>query len=173
ISNAAIHFAISGGPISVTNSINFIIGAPPGQFTQGNLAAIQVDTASGNSTFSVIEVKPSAAGQTRPVNINPISATGANALRMTASGGAGHLALSDDGTFLVFGAFDDGSSATADETFNLNRAVGTLNYTNKFTKTAKYISNSLGGSAIRAACSPDNTDFLVDDKGGLYVYGSQ
>ena len=168
ISNAAIHFAISGGPISATNSISFVIGAPPSQFTQGNLAAIQVDTTGGNSTFSVIEIKPSAAGQTKPVNINPITATGTNALRM-GGGGAGHLALSDDATFLVFGAFDDGSSATVDETFNLNRAVGTLNYTNKFTKAGKYVSNSLGGSAVRAACSPDSVNFLIDDKGGLYV----
>ena len=171
VSNAAIHFAISGGPISATNSTSFTIGAPPSQFTQGNLAAIQVDTTAANSTFSVIEIKPSAAGQTKPVNINPITATGTNALRM-GGGGAGHLALSDDGTFLVFGAFDDGSSATVDETFNLNRAVGTLDYTNKFTKTGKYVSNSLGGSAVRAACSPDNVDFLIDDKGGLYVYNS-
>ena len=168
ISNAAIHFAISGGPISATNSTSFKIGAPPHLFTQGNLAAIQIDTTAANSTFSVIEIKPSAAGQTIPVNINPITATGPNALRM-GGGGAGHLALSDDGTFLVFGAFDDGSSATVDETFNLNRAVGTLDYTNKFTKTGKYVSNSLGGSAVRAACSPNSVDFLIDDKGGLYV----
>ena len=171
VSGAAIHFAIANGIISATNSTSFTIGVPPSQFTQGNLAAIQVDTTSVNSTFSVIEIKPSAAGQTNPVNINPITATGTNALRM-GGGGAGHLALSDDGTFLVFGAFDDGSSATVDETFNLNRAVGTMNYTNKFTKTGKYVSNSLGGSAVRAACSPDNVDFLIDDKGGLYVYNS-
>ena len=170
VSNAAIHFAIAGGPIPATNSTGFVIGAPPGQFTQGNLAAIQVDTAAGNSTFSVIEIKPAAVGQTKPVNINPITATGTNALRLTASGGAGHLALSDDGTFLVFGAFDDGSSVTVDQTFNLNRAVGTMDYTNKFTKTGKYVSNSLGGSAVRAACSPDSMNFLIDDKGGLYVY---
>ncbi|HXI73243.1 MAG TPA: DUF1533 domain-containing protein [Verrucomicrobiae bacterium] len=171
ISNAAIHFAISGGIISATNSTSFIIGAPPSQFTQGNLAAIQVDTTAANSTFSVIEIKPSVQGQTTPVSINPITATGTNALRM-GGGGAGHMALSDDGTFLVFGAFDDGSSATADETFNLNRAVGTLDYTNKFTKAGKYVSNSLGGSAVRAACSPDSVNFLIDDKGGLYVYDS-
>jgi hypothetical protein len=171
ISNAVIHFAIANGIISATNSASFTIGAPPSQFTQGNLAAIQFDTTAANSTFSVIEIKPSAAGQTTPVNINPITATGTNALRM-GGGGAGHLALSDDGTFLVFGAFADGSSATVDETFNLNRAVGTLNYTNKFTKTGKYVSNSLGGSAVRAACSPNNVDFLIDDKGGLYVYNS-
>ncbi len=170
IANAAIHFAIAGGPISATNSISFAIGAPPSKFTQGNLAAIQIDTTAANSTFSVIEIKPSAAGQTTPVNLNPITATGTNALRLTTAGGAGHMSLSDDGTFLVFGAFDDGSSATVDETFNLNRAVGTLDYTNKFTKTGKYISNSLGGSAVRAACSPNSVDFLIDDKGGLYVY---
>ncbi len=178
VSNAAITFTVTGYTNSANhttttniNSTSFVIGAPPGQFTQGNLAAIQVDTTGANSTFSVIEIKPSAAGQTKPVNINPITATGTNALRM-GGGGAGHLALSDDGTFLVFGAFDDGSSATADETFNLNRAVGTLNYTNKFTKTGKFVSNSLGGSAVRAACSPDNYDFLIDDKGGLFVYDS-
>jgi hypothetical protein len=93
-------------------------------------------------------------------------------LRISTGGGTGHLALSDDGTFLVFGAFDDGSSATPDETFNLNRAVGTLNYTNKFLKTGKYVSTSLGGSANRSSCSPDNVNFLIDDKGGLYVYNS-
>jgi len=172
VSNAAIHFAISGGPIAATNSISFVIGAPPSLFTEGNLAAIQVDMPSNNSTFSVVEILPSAAGQTKPVNINPITATGTNALRMSVAGGVGHMALSDDGTYLVFGAFDDGSSATPDETFNLNRAVGTMNYTNKLTKTGKYVSNSLGGSAVRAACSPDSVNFLIDDKGGLYVYNS-
>ena len=178
ISNAVITFTVTGytnsaNHTTTTNvySSSFVIGAPPSQFTQGNLAAIQADWTGGNSTFSVVEIQPSAAGQTKPVNINPITATGTNALRM-GGGGAGHLALSDDGTFLVFGAFDDGSSATLDETFNLNRAVGTMNYTNKFTKTGKYVSNSLGGSAVRAACSPDNFDFLIDDKGGLYVFNS-
>jgi len=179
ISNAAITFTVTGYTNSANqttttniNSTSFVIGAPPTQFTQGNLAAIQVDTTAANSTFDVIEIKPSAANQTKPVNIIPITATGTNALRMTTSSGAGHLSLSDDGTFLVFGAFDDGSSATPDETFNLNRAVGTMNYTNLFTKTGKFISNSLGGSAVRAACSPDNYDFLIDDKGGLFVYDS-
>jgi hypothetical protein len=169
VSNAVIHFAIANGIISATNSSSFVIGASPTQFTQGNLAVLQVDTTAANSTFSILEVKPSALGQTVAVNVNPITATGTNALRMTSSGGAGHMALSDDGTFLVYGAFDDGSSATPDETFNLNRAVGTMNYTNQATKTAKYVSSSFGGSAVRAACSPDSMNYLIDDKGGLYV----
>ena len=179
VSNAVILFTVTGFTNSATQgtttnilSSSFVIGAPPTPFTQGNLAAIQVDSTLANSTFSVVEIKPSAAGQTKPVNINPITATGTNALRLTTSSGSGHLALSDDGTFLVFGAFDDNSSATPDETFNLNRAVGTLNSTNGYVKSGKFVSNSLGGSAVRAACSPDNFDFLIDDKGGLYVYDS-
>jgi Heme-binding protein Shr-like, Hb-interacting domain len=169
ITNAAITFTVANGPITVTNSTNFIIGAPATPFIQGNLAAIQIDTTGNNTTFSIVEIKPSAAGQTLPVNITPITATGTNALRLSGSGSCGHLSLSDDGTFLVFAAFDDGSSATPDETFNLNRAVGIMNYTNLFTKTVKYVSDSFGGSQARSACSPDDIDFLICDKGGLYV----
>jgi hypothetical protein len=179
VTGAAIHFTVAGYTNSanlstITNiySTSFTIGAPPVPFTPGNLAVIQIDTVSNNTTLSVIEVKPSAAGQTNPVNIVPISATGTNALRLSSAGSCGKLALSDDGTFLVFDAFQDGSSATPDETFNLNRAVGTLNYTNGFASPVSYVSTSYGGSQARAACSPDNTDFLICDKGGLYVGNS-
>ena len=176
VTGAAIHFTVTGYTNSAdqsttTNfySTTFNIAAPPVPFTPGNLAAIQIDTLGNNTTFSMIELQPSTAGQTNPVNIVPISATGTNALRLSSSGSCGHLALSDDGTFLVFDAFQDGSSATPDETFNLNRAVGTLNYTNKFTSPVSYVSESYGGSQARAACSPDNQNFIIDDKGGLYV----
>ncbi|MGO8766626.1 MAG: hemoblobin-interacting domain-containing protein [Limisphaerales bacterium] len=171
VTNAAILFTITGYTNAATliYSTNFTIGTPPVPFTQGNLAAIQIDTLGNNTTFSVIELQPSTAGQTVPVNIIPISATGTNALRLSSAGSCGKLALSDDGTFLVFDAFQDGSSATPDETFNLNRAVGTLNYTNEFTSPVSYVSTSFGGSQARAACSPDNMNFLIDDKGGLYV----
>ena len=176
VTGAAINFTVTGYTNSATlgtttnfYSTSFNIGAPPVSFTPGNLAAIQIDTLGNNTTFSIIELRPSAAGQTKPVNLVPISATGTNALRLSSSGSCGHLALSDDGTFLCFAAFADGSSATPDETFNLNRAVGTLNYTNKFTSPVSYVSTSYGGSQARAACSPDNQHFIIDDKGGLYV----
>ena len=169
ISNAAITFAVTSGPITVTNSTSFIIGAPPVPFTPGNLAVIQSDISGANSTLSIIEVKPSTAGQTSPVNIIPITATGTNALRMVNSGSGGHLALSDDGTKLVFAGYADDNSATLDETFNLNRGVGTLDYTNAYVLQAKYVSSSYGGSQARAACSPDNSHYLIDDKGGLYI----
>ena len=176
VTGAAIQFNVTGYTNTATHgtttnfySTSFNIGAPPVPFTPGNLAVIQIDTLSNNTTFSVIELKPSAAGQTNPVNIIPISATGTNALRLASAGSCGKLALSDDGTFLVFDAFQDGSSATPDETFNLNRAVGTLNYTNKFSSPVGYVSTSYGGSQARAACSPDNQNFIICDKGGLYV----
>ncbi|HEY5296587.1 MAG TPA: DUF1533 domain-containing protein [Verrucomicrobiae bacterium] len=176
VAGATVQFTIqnytnsaTSGTITNFYSTSFNIGAPPVPFTPGNLAAIQIDTLGNNTTFSIIELQPSTLGQTNPVNIVPISATGTNALRFSPSGSCGHLALSDDGTFLVFDAFQDGSSATPDETFNLNRAVGTLNYTNKFTSPVSYVSTSFGGSQARAACSPDNQNFIIDDKGGLYV----
>ncbi|HEU6448355.1 MAG TPA: hemoblobin-interacting domain-containing protein [Verrucomicrobiae bacterium] len=176
VNGAAIQFNVVGytnaatlGTTTNFYSTTFDIGAPPVPFTPGNLAVLQMDTLSNNTTFSIIELSPSTIGQTNAINIVPISATGTNALRMSPSGSCGHLALSDDGTFLVFDAFQDGSSATPDETFNLNRAVGTLNYTNKFTSPVSYESTSFGGSQARAACSPDNNNFVIDDKGGLYV----
>ncbi|HTB83547.1 MAG TPA: DUF1533 domain-containing protein [Candidatus Sulfotelmatobacter sp.] len=176
VKGAAIQFTIynytntSTHTTTFTNfSSTFTIGAPPVQFTLGNLAVIQIDTIAANSTFSIVEVKPSVAGQTAPVNIVPVTATGSNALRFATSGSMGKLALSDDGTFLVFNAFKDGNSATPDETFNLNRAVGIISNNLAFNSPISYVSTSFGGSQPRSACSPDNVHFLINDKGGLYV----
>ena len=170
VSNAFIMFTVNGyPPVTVTNSAAFTIGAPPVPFTPGNLAVLQIDTLNNNTTFSIIEVNPSKAGQTAPVNIVPISATGTNALRQSSAGSTGRLALSDDGTLLCFAAFADDSAATPDETFNLNRAAASLNYTNKLSIGLNYTSISLGGSQARAACVlDDDQNWIVDDKGGLY-----
>jgi hypothetical protein len=170
ISNAVITFSVTGYPgVTVTNSVAFTIGVPPVPFTPGNLAVLQIDTLGNNTTFSIIEVNPSLAGQTVPVNIVPISATGTNALRQSSSGSIGRLALSDDGTLLGFAAFVDDSAATPDETFNLNRASASLNWSNQLTMGLSYTSISLGGSEARAACIlDDDQTWIVDDKGGLY-----
>ncbi|HEY1661773.1 MAG TPA: DUF1533 domain-containing protein [Verrucomicrobiae bacterium] len=179
VSNAVIQFTVTGytnalAHTTTTNiySTSFVIGPPPAPFTQGNLAAIQIDTLGNNTTFSIIELHPSAANQTAPLNVVPISATGTNALRFSSAGSCGKLALSDNGTFIVFNAFQDNNSATPDETFNLNRAVGTLDSGLGFASPVSYVSTSLGGSQARSACSPDNKNFLIDDKGGLYVNGA-
>ncbi len=169
LSGAAITFTITGyTPLTVTNSAAFNIGAAPGNFTQGNLAVLQLDKSANNTTFSIIEIKPSAAGQTNAVNINPVSATGANALRLASSATCGKMSLSDDGTLLCFAAFADGSSATADETLILNRAAVGMNYTNLLNIGFSYTSTSLGGSQARSCTTLDNYNWIVDDKGGLY-----
>ncbi|MGH7972850.1 MAG: DUF1533 domain-containing protein, partial [Limisphaerales bacterium] len=170
VSNAAITFAVTGyPPITVTNSSLFNIGPPPANFTPGNLAVLQLDQVANNTTFSIIELKPSTAGQATPVNIVPISATGTNALRQVFSGSCGKLSLSDDGTLICFAAFLDDSAATHDETLNLNRAAAGLNYSNQLTIGATYVSTSLGGSQARSCTALENNlTWIVDDKGGLY-----
>jgi hypothetical protein len=170
VSGAYLSFTVVGyGATFNTNSATFTIGAPPVPFTPGNLAVFQVDTTANNTTFSIIEVSPSTAGQTVPVNVVPITATGTNALRQSAGGSTGRLALSDDGTLVCFGAFADGSAATPDETLNLNRVAATVNSTNLVTILGTYTSISLGGSEARAACIlDDDTTWIAVDKGGLY-----
>jgi hypothetical protein len=171
---AAITFTVSGyAPLTVTNSPAFNIAAAPAtNFTRGNLAILQLDKSANNTTFSIIEINPSAAGQTNAFNIVPISATGANALRMANSATCGKLSLNDDGTMVCFGAFVDGSSATSDETFNLNRAAVGLNYTNQLNIGFNYTSTSLGGSQARSCTELQDIygtiHWIVDDKGGLY-----
>jgi hypothetical protein len=171
---AAITFTVTGySPLTVTNSPAFNIAAAPAtNFTRGDLAVLQLDKSANNTTFSIIELKPSAAGQTNAFNIVPISATGPNALRMSSAGTCGRLSLNDDGTLLCFAAFVDGSSATPDETFNLNRAAVGLNYTNQVSIGFTYTSTSLGGSQARSCTELLDTygsvHWIVDDKGGLY-----
>ena len=73
---------------------------------------------------------------------------------------------------MCFAAFVDGSSATADETLNLNRAAAGLNYSNQLNIGFNYTSTSLGGSQARSCTELQdtygNSHWIVDDKGGLY-----
>ena len=176
ITGAFITFTVSNyngaGNVYTTNSSLFNIGALTTPFTRGNLAVLQLDTSANNSTISMIEVKPSVVNQTNPVSITPISATGTNALRMASAGSCGKLSLSADGTLITFAAFADGNASTPDETFILNRAVGTLNYTNGFTCPVNYVSDSLGGSQARSAATLDNRNYIIDDKGFLDFAGA-
>jgi hypothetical protein len=178
VTGAYITFTVSnyngvGSANIITNSSLFNIAAPTVPFTSGNLAVLQLDSASAfNTTFSVIEVNPALAGQTNPVSITPVSATGTNAMRLANTGSIGRLALSDDGTLLCFAAYMDDNSANPDETQNLNRGAGTLNYTNRFALPMTYTAPSpisLGGQP-RSCATFDNVNFIVCDKGGL-IFG--
>ena len=174
VSNAVIAFTVTnyGATPVVLTSSSFNIGAPATPFTPGNLAVIQLDTVALNSTFNIIEISPSAANQTSPINIVPISASnGTNSMRLTSSGSAGRLGLSDDGTLLCFVGFLDGTSATTDETsFSAYRGVGTLNYTNGFTCPIQYGPVSVsGGTQGRSACSVDNVNWVIADKNGVFI----
>jgi hypothetical protein len=169
ISNAVISFAITGYPgYSSTNSPAFNIGVGPVNFTPGNLAVLQLDANANNTTFSIIELKPSAAGQAAPLNIVPISATGTNGLRMSNSGSCARLSLSDDGTLTCFAAFLDQSAATPDETLNLNRTGSGVDYSGRLTNALTYVSTSQGGSQARSSVSFAGDYWLADDRGGLY-----
>ena len=179
VANAYITFAITGySPESVTNSGVFNIGAPSVPFSPGNLAVLQVDSVKGNSvlgiadnsTFSIIELNPSVAAQTKPVNTVAISATGTNGLRFSDAGATGRLALSDDGTLICFGAFVDNSAATPDETLNLNREAAGINYDGVVSNGLFYTSITLGGSEARSAVilGDGSGNWIANDKGGLY-----
>ncbi|HTV43355.1 MAG TPA: hemoblobin-interacting domain-containing protein [Candidatus Sulfotelmatobacter sp.] len=177
VSGAAVELTATGYTNSANQSTTtnftlptFNIGAPPAALVAGNLVSLEIDTLSNNTTFSMIEVKPSSTNSS-PVTIVPISASTTNALRQSPAGTTGRLCLSDDGTLLNFAAFLDGSSATPDETLNLFRAAVGMTYTNTVTIGLTYTSTSLGGSQARAAVTIDDVNYFADDKGGLY-YGA-
>jgi hypothetical protein len=171
VPNATINLTATGTTLAVvaTNSKSFLIGAPATPFTPGNLAALQIDTIAANTTFSILELNSAAANQSAPVNLLPISATaGTNSMRLSSSGSTGRLAVSDDGTLLCFAGFLDGSSLTPDETYILSRGAGTLDSTDAFTAPIQY-AVTVGSSQARAACTVDDTDFVIADKNGVFI----
>jgi hypothetical protein len=179
VSGAIITFTASSAsglgalPATTTNSAVFNIPAPAATgFTPGNLAVLQEDVAVKNSTFSILELSPVIANQSSPVNTFAISATGPNALRQASSATTGRLADSNDGSLVCFTGFEDGSSATADETTINPRGVGTLNANGAFVLQTSY--TGFGGSTAnqtRSATSVDDVNWFIGDKGGVYVNG--
>src|SRR6202000_1894457 len=105
----------------------FLSGLRAQQFTPGNLAILQTNGTTNNSTASIIEINPTTAGQTPVSTILINGTTLPNALRFSASAGTtGYMANSNDGTLLCFTGFN--STTTSG---NINavtaRGVGTLN----------------------------------------------
>jgi len=177
VPGATITFTVSGAsglgslPYTTTNSSAFNIPAPATTgFARGDLAILQEDMAAKNSTFSILELRPSGDNQASPVNVFPISATGTNALRQSSAGSTGRLSDSEDGTLVCFTGFQDGSSSTPDEATIDPRAAGTLNAAGAFVLQAQY--TGLGdttGNQTRSAATLDNLTWYMGDKGGVYT----
>lgn len=171
-SSAVITFTTTAG-FPAMNATAFNISAPATAFTTGNLAVEQEDLATKNSTFSILELSPTAANQSSPVNIFPISATGTNALRQASSGSTGRLADSDDGSLVCFSAALCGDSTVADATTVDPRGAGTLNGLGAFTLQATYIGlGDATANQARSAVSVDNLTWFMGDKGGVYTNGN-
>ncbi len=173
VSGATIIFTVTGSSLSpnTVTSSSFNIPAPTTKgFTPGNLAVFQLDLATKNSTFSILELNPAIANQSSPVNIFAISATGPNALRNASSGTTGRIADNDDGTLVCFTGFADGSSATPDEGAINPRGVGTLDPAGNFVLQTSYV--GVGGgiaNQTRSATSLDDLTWYIGDKGGVYT----
>ena len=137
-------------------------------FTAGNLAVFSADTASvNNSSFTILELSPSAS-QSSAVNAIAINGTsGTTALRTSGSGAStGYLAGSADGKLLIFTAHN--TTATSG---NINtvtaRGIGTLDNAGTYTLQATYTGAS--GNQTRGANGPINSTWFVGDQGGIYI----
>jgi hypothetical protein len=140
-------------------------------FTPGNIAVLDLAAASTNTTGSIIELSPTAANQSAPVQTVGISATGANALRFSDSGTSSYLADSNDRTLLAFSGYNTTDSTTADlaNTTVSDRAVGTLGGDTSFALQTTY--TGVAGNQTRSATSTDDSHWYITDKGGLYSNG--
>jgi len=140
-------------------------------FTQGNLAVEQLAANATSSTFSIIELSPSVAAQSSPVNTFLIPATGTSALRQSNAGSTGRLATSGDGTLLAFTGFEDPTGVT-DETSIILRGVGTLTAGYGFSLPASYTSTTGTGDQTRSATTLNNNLWYLGDKSGIYTNGT-
>ena len=177
VTGATMTFTVSGSglgglPSTATNSATFNLPAPSGSFHAGDLAVEQEDLATKNSTFSIIEVNPTSANQSAPVNVFPVPATGTNGLRQASSASTGRLADSDDGTLVCFSAAQSEDSSVSDATTVDPRGAGTFNYLGQYTLQATYVGLGDGtANQARSAITIDDTNFYMGDKGGVYVNG--
>jgi hypothetical protein len=138
-------------------------------FTTGNLAVFSADSqTANNTTFTILELSPSTANQSSPVNSIPINGTsGGSALRTSGSASStGYLADSDDGKLLVFTAHNT-TSTSGNINAVLPRGVGTLDHSGAFALQTTY--TGISGNQTRGASSVNNSLWWVGDQGGIYT----
>jgi hypothetical protein len=148
----------------------------PANFTAGDIAVLNLAATTNNTTGSILELNPSTANQSSPVQTIAISATGANAIRFSDSGTSSFLSLSNDRTQLTFAAYNTSDTTDSDLATvtaldpTSDRAVGTLDNATNFTLQTTYTGTS--GNQARSATTLDDVDFFITDKGGLYTNGA-
>jgi hypothetical protein len=172
--------ALLKGPKKSAHSMRFFKNMPmtfdaledrsvPAAFTAGNLAVLQADASANNTTFSILELAPSTAGQT-PANTIPISPTGPSAMRISGSAtSTGYLSHTNDGTLLTFNAANTETATGNINTLN-PRGVGTLNATGAFAVPTTY--TGVSGNQTRSSTSLDNSTWFIADQGGIYTNGA-
>jgi uncharacterized repeat protein (TIGR01451 family) len=139
-------------------------------FTAGDLAVEQLATNATSSTFSIIELNPSTAAQSAPLNTYLIPSTGAAALRQSSAGSTGRLATSNDGTLLAFTGFEDPNGVT-DETSITQRGAASLNSSYLYTLQASYTDSAGTGDQTRGA-TYNNGTWYMSDKNGIWLNGA-
>ncbi len=143
-------------------------------FTAGNLAVFSADSSSANNTtFTIVEVNPTLAGQTSAVSSNAVNGTsGPNALRCSGSAtSTGYLSDSADGTLLVFDAVNSTSTSGNANTI-ATRGVGTFDNSATFNLATTYTAGTSGGTQARCATTLNNSLYYIADQDGLYTNSS-
>ena len=143
----------------------------PSAFTAGNIAVLDLAAASTNTTGSILELNPSTANQSSPVQ----PAIGITSMSFSDSGTSSFLSDTNDGSLLAFAAyntttFPSGSDLATDTAANA-RGVGTLDSNGNFTLQTTY-TESTSGNQTRSATSLNDSNWFITDKGGLYTNGA-
>jgi hypothetical protein len=139
-------------------------------FTPGNLIALQADAVTNNTTIHLLEISPTVAGQTSPVNSFAVPTTGPNALFMSGSATSnGYLRNSPDGSLNFTGHTNNGGG-----TVNINtitaRGVGRYTFDGNFAVVAQY--TGVSGNQTRSAVTADGVNYYIGDQNGIYLNGA-
>ena len=151
----------------------FSFGAPSvkaANFTSGNLAVIVAASATANNTTaSVIELYPSTASQSSPVQTITIDG---NSYRVSGSSTSSlYLANSADGSLIALTAHKGNSSTSASNANTLtSRGVVTINNAATVANPASWTGTS--GQQTRGASSPNNSTWFIGDQNGFYTDGA-
>jgi hypothetical protein len=141
------------------------------QFAAGNLALLQTDGTTSNTTVSVVEINTSTPGQAAIQTI-AIPGTGANGIRVSASATSTlYASYSSDGSLFSFTGANSADISSNVNTLN-PRAVVTLNSTGAASITLPTTYTGGSGNQTRSATSLNNINWYIADQGGVYTNGT-